>query len=174
MIQALNMKFKSNFTHKNSPKCSLIKQTQELQIRAIIKHTIPGNTGNAAQLMRLCSEWMNKLLIGTYKQDMKHRWWKWGRENQSVIKQTHTVFYRTLTPDTRKLFTTFSSLLSPPPPPPSSSLTADDFVSYLIRWHPSATSSLQPTSTHTFPLFFLTPHREQGLQSVLCRSLPTY
>lgn len=125
-----------------NPKCNLIKQTQELQIRAIIKHTIPGNTGNAAQLMRLCSEWMNGLLI-----------WTWST-GDAVIKQTHTVFYRTLTPDTRKLFTLYSLPLHHLPLPLWLLMTLPAI------WYDGINQ--QPVPYNQPPPFHLTPQRTRS------------
>lgn len=50
-------------------------------------------------------------VIWTYKQDMRHRWWKWGRENHRLIRKAHgsrwvqTNTYCSLL----KTFTTFTT-----------------------------------------------------------------
>lgn len=117
-----------------------------------------------AQLMRLCSEWKNGPVIWTYKQEMKHGWWKWGRENHLVIssygrltglnepKQTRDltrVLYRTLTPDTETIHNILLSARAPSTTT-TSSLTVDAFASRITDdgIHQQPVLYNQPPPTH--------------------------
>uniref|UniRef100_A0AAQ6IQI3 Reverse transcriptase domain-containing protein n=1 Tax=Anabas testudineus TaxID=64144 RepID=A0AAQ6IQI3_ANATE len=63
------------------------------------------------------------------------------------VTRAKTEYYQdklSNTTDTRKLFSTFKSLLYPPPPPPPTCLTADDFASFFTNKVAAISSQFTP------------------------------